>query len=121
MINDQASAAPPLRGAAPPVPGSAAGRFGIGLLLLVLAGVTGLFGPLLEMASYSCSEGEARMICSVDGQQIVGALPVAAAFVAALLTVVGMGSRGSAGRCCLLAAPCLLALAWVVSLAIAGA
>ncbi|MFI0907302.1 hypothetical protein ACH4TE_27860 [Streptomyces sioyaensis] len=121
MINNQAPAAPPVRDAAPPVPGAAAGRFVIGLLLLAFAGVTGLFGPLLVMASDSCSEGEARTICSVGGQQIVGNLPVAAASVAALLTVVGMGSRGSAGRCCLLAAPCLLALAWVVSLAIAGA
>ncbi|MFI9078449.1 hypothetical protein ACIGW8_18540 [Streptomyces sioyaensis] len=57
----------------------------------------------------------------MGGQQIVGNLPVAAVFVAAPLTVVGMGSRGSAGRCCLLAAPCLPAPAWVVSLAIAGA
>ncbi|QIY55913.1 hypothetical protein HEP86_17035 [Streptomyces sp. RPA4-5] len=130
MINDQASAdppvrddapaAPPVRDDAPPVTGSAVGRFFVGLLLLAFAGVTGLFGPLLVMASDGCNEGDARMICSTGGQQIVGGLPVAAAFVAALLTVVGMGSKGGAGWRCLLAAPCLLGGSWVVSLAIAG-
>lgn len=131
MINDQASAdppvgsdapaAPPVLDDAPPVTGSAVGRFFVGLLLLAFAGVTGLFGPLLVMASDGCNEGDARMICSTGAQQIVGTLPLVSAFVAALLTVVGMASRGAAGWVCLLAAPCLLAVAWVASLAITGA
>uniref|UniRef100_J2JYQ4 Uncharacterized protein n=1 Tax=Streptomyces auratus AGR0001 TaxID=1160718 RepID=J2JYQ4_9ACTN len=120
VINNQAPAAPPVRDDAPPVTGSAAGRVAVGLLLLAFAGVTGLFAPLLVMASDNCFEGDARTICSVGGQQIVGTLPVAAAVVAALLTVVGMGRSGPVGRGCLLAAPCLLVLSWVVSYAIAG-
>ncbi|MGX1853982.1 hypothetical protein [Streptomyces sp. NPDC055299] len=104
MINDQAPAAPPTRDAAPPVTGSAAGRFAVGLLLLAFAGLTGLFGPLLVMASDNCFEGDARIICSTGGRQIVGTLPVAAAFSAALLALVGMSRRGPAGRGCLLAA-----------------
>ncbi|WP_411134955.1 hypothetical protein [Streptomyces sp. C10] len=121
MINDEAPTAAPVHDEAPPVTGSAVGRFFLGLLLLAFAGVTGLFAPLLVMASDSCFEGDARMICSAGGQQIVGGLPMTAAFVAALLAVVGMGSKGDAGRRCLRAAPCLLVLSWVVSLGIAGA
>ncbi|WP_234341080.1 hypothetical protein [Streptomyces sp. NRRL S-1813] len=120
MINDQAPAAPSVPDDAPPVTGSAVGRFTVGLLLLAFAGVTGLFAPFLVMASDGCSEGDARTICSTGAQQIVGTLPVAAAFVAALLTVVGMGNGGTAGRRSFLVAPCLLVLAWVVSYAIAG-
>ncbi|WP_330317634.1 hypothetical protein OG301_15390 [Streptomyces platensis] len=121
MINDQAQSVPPVRDEARPVTGSAVGRIFGGLLVLAFAGVTGLFAPLMVMASDSCSEGDARMICSVGTQQIVGTLPIAAAFVAALLAVVGMGSRGAAAIGCLLAAPCLLVLAWAVSLALASA
>lgn len=121
MINDQAPAVPPAHDAAPPVTGSVAGRAAVGLLLLAFAGVTGPLAPLLVMASDNCFEGDARTICSVGGQQIVGTVPVAAAFVAALLTVVGMSRSGPVGRGCLLVAPCLLVLSWVVSYAIAGA
>ncbi|MEU8782077.1 hypothetical protein [Streptomyces sp. NPDC048637] len=124
MINDQAPAAAPVHDDAPPETGSAVGRFFVGLLLLAFAGVTGLFAPLLVMASDGCYEGDARMMCSTGGQQIVGGLPMAAAFVAALLTVAGMagmGSKSGAAWRCLLAAPCLLVLSWVVSLAIVGA
>ncbi|WP_432145090.1 hypothetical protein [Streptomyces sp. bgisy084] len=103
MINDQAPRAPAVRDEARPVTGSAVGRIVAGLLLLAFAGVTGLFAPLLVMASDSCSEGDARKICSAGTQQIVGTLPIAAAFG------------------CLLAAPCVLVLAWVVSLALSGA
>ncbi|MGX1760522.1 hypothetical protein ACWIG5_27005 [Streptomyces lydicus] len=119
MINDEAPAAPSVSDTAPSVTGSAAARVVAGVLVLAFAAVTGLFAPFLVMASDGCNEGDARTICSTGGQQIVGTLPVGAAFVAALLAVVGMGSRGAAGRGCLLAAPCLLALAWVVSYAIA--
>ncbi|MGW8975846.1 hypothetical protein [Streptomyces platensis] len=121
MINDQAPSVPPVPDEARPVTGSDVGRIVAGLLLLAFAGVTGLFAPLLVMASDSCSEGDARMICSAGTQQIVGTLPVAAAFVATVLAVVGMGSRSAVGIGCLLAAPCLLVLAWVVSLALSGA
>ncbi|WP_148591911.1 hypothetical protein [Streptomyces sp. WAC01526] len=121
MINDQAPAAAPVHDDAPLVTGSAVGRIFIGLLVLAFAGVTGLFAPLLVMASDGCYEGDARMICSTGGQQIVGGLPVAAAFVGALLAVVGMCSKSGAAWRCLLAAPCLLVLSWVVSLAIVGA
>lgn len=121
MINDQAPAAPSVSDTAPSVTGSAVGRIVAGLLVLAFAGVTGLFAPFLVMASDGCSEDDARTICSVGAQQVVGNLPVIAAFVAALLAVVGMSSRSSAGRGCLLAAPLLPALAWVVSLAIVGA
>ncbi|MFF8790327.1 hypothetical protein [Streptomyces sp. NPDC015125] len=120
MINDQAPAAPPVPDAAPPVTGSSAGRIVAGLLVLAFAGVTGLFAPFLVMASDGCSGDDARTICSVGAQQVVGNLPVIAAFVAAVLAVVGMGSGGSAGRRCLLAAPGLLVAAWVVSLALAS-
>ncbi|MFG2532621.1 hypothetical protein [Streptomyces sp. NPDC048516] len=123
MINDQAPAAPSssVPDATPSVTGSAAGRIVGGLLVLAFAGMTGLFAPFLVMASDGCNEGDARTICSVGAQQVVGNLPVIAAFVAALLAVMGMGSRGTAGRVCLLAAPFPPALAWVVSLAIVGA
>lgn len=121
MINDQAPAAPSVHGAAPSVTGSAAARFAAGLLVLACAGVTGLFAPLLVMASDNCFEGDARTICTAVGQQLVGTLPVAAAFAAALLAVVGMSRGGPVGRGCLLAAPCLLVLSWVVSYAVAGA
>lgn len=121
MINDQAPTAPSVHGAAPSVTGSAAARFAAGLLVLASAGVTGLFAPLLVMASDNCFEGDARIICSPGGQQIVGGLPVTAAVVAALLAVVGMSRSGPVGRGCLLAAPCLLGLSWVVSYAVAGA
>lgn len=120
MINDRAPAAPSVSDAAPPVTGSAGGRILAGLLVLAFAAVTGLFAPFLVMASDGCSEDDVRTICSVGAQQVVGNLPVIAAFVAALLAVVGMGSRGGAGRGCLLAAPCLLVVAWVVSMAIAS-
>ncbi|MFG2139613.1 hypothetical protein [Streptomyces sp. NPDC048650] len=121
MIDDQVPDSLPVRDDAPPVTGSDVGRILIGLLVLAFAGVTGLFAPLLVMASDGCNEGDARTICSAGAQQIVGNLPVGAAFVAAVLTVVGMSNRGNAGWGCLLAAPCLLAVAWVVSLAIVGA
>ncbi|MEW9519256.1 hypothetical protein [Streptomyces tubercidicus] len=121
MINDQAPDALPVRDAAPSVTGSTVGRIAVGLLVLAFAGVTGLFAPLLVMASDSCTEEDARTICSASAQQIVGGLPVGAAFVAALLAVVGMGSRGTAGWACLMAAPFVLVVAWVVSLGIAGA
>ncbi|MEU6330676.1 hypothetical protein ABZ851_25860 [Streptomyces sp. NPDC047049] len=120
MINDQAPAAPSVSDTAPPVTGSAAARVVAGVLVLAFAAVTGLFAPFLVMASDGCNEGDARTICSVGAQQVVGNLPVIAAFVAALLAVVGMSSRGGAGRGCLLAAPCLLVVAWVVSMALAG-
>ncbi|GAA5612772.1 hypothetical protein CP981_15975 [Streptomyces platensis] len=120
MINDQAQSVPPVRDEAPSVTGSDVGRIVAGLLVLVFAGVTGLFAPLMVMASDSCSEGDARMICSAGTQQIVGGLPVGAAFVAALLAVVGMSSRHAGAVGCLLAAPGLLVLSWVVSLALAG-
>ncbi|MFF3545023.1 hypothetical protein [Streptomyces platensis] len=120
MINDQAPSALPVRGEAPSVTGSAVGRIFAGLLVPAFAGVTGLFAPLLVMASDSCSEEDARTICSAGAQQIVGGLPVGAAFVAALLTVVGMGNKGAAGIGCLLAAPFLLVVSWVVALGIAG-
>ncbi|MYX08988.1 hypothetical protein GTW98_19635 [Streptomyces sp. SID8375] len=121
MINDEVPTALPVRDEAQSVRGSVVGRIFIGLLILAFAGVTGLFAPLLVMASDSCNEGDARMICSAGAQQIVGGLPVAAAFVAALLAVVGIGSRSAAGWGCLLAAPCVLVVSWVVSLGIAGA
>ncbi|MCX4640690.1 hypothetical protein OG775_37265 [Streptomyces platensis] len=121
MINDQAPSALPVRDEAPSVTGSDVGRIFAGLLVLAFAGVTGLFAPLLVMASDGCSEGDARMICSAGTQQIVGGLPVGAAFVAALLAVVGMANRNAVGIGSLLAAPCLLVLSWVVSLALAGA
>ncbi|MCF3145147.1 hypothetical protein [Streptomyces platensis] len=121
MINDQAPSAPPVRDEAPPVTGSTVGRILAGLLVLAFAAVTGLFAPLTVMASDSCSEGDARMICSAGTQQIVGGLPVGAAFVAALLAVAGMAGRGATAVGCLLAAPCVLVLAWVVSLALASA
>ncbi|GFE16415.1 hypothetical protein Sgleb_44620 [Streptomyces glebosus] len=119
MINDQPSV-PPVRDEAPSVTGSAVGRFFAGLLVLAFAGVTGLFAPLMVKASDGCSEGDARMACSAGTQQIVGTLPVAAAFLAALLAVVGMASRGAAAIGCLLAAPCVLVLGRVVSFALAG-
>lgn len=141
MINDQAptplpASGTPVHDAAPSVTGSetgsetgsgtgsgtasTVGRIVVSLLVLAFAGVTGLFAPLLVMASDSCTEEDARTICSASAQQIVGGLPVGAAFVAALLAVVGMGSRGTVGWGCLLAAPCLLVLSWVVSLGIVG-
>lgn len=120
MINDQASSVPSVRDAAPSVTGSAVGRIVIGLLVPAFAGVTGLFAPLLVMASDSCSEEDARMICSAGTQQIVGGLPVGAAFVAAVLAVVGMGNRSAVGWSCLLAAPFLLVVSWVVALGLAG-
>ncbi len=120
MINDQAPADPSVSDTAPPVTGSAAARVVAGVLVLAFAAVTGLFAPFLVMASDGCNEGDARTICSVGAQQVVGNLPVIAAFVAALLAVVGMSSRGGAGRGCLLAAPCLLVVAWVASMALAG-
>ncbi|WP_414506488.1 hypothetical protein [Streptomyces sp. NEAU-L66] len=120
MINDQAPDALPVHGTAPSVTGSTVGRIFIGLLVLAFAGVTGLFAPFLVMASDGCSEEDARMICSAGAQQIVGGLPVGAAFAAALLAVVGMASRSAAGWGCLLAAPCVLVVSWVVSLGIAG-
>ncbi|WP_406477020.1 hypothetical protein [Streptomyces platensis] len=121
MINDQAPSALPVRDEARPVTGSAVGRILAGLLVLAFAGVTGLFAPLMVMASDSCFEGDARMICSAGTQQMVGTLPIAAAFVAAVLALVGMGSRGAAAIGCLLAAPCVLVLGWVVALALASA
>ncbi|MFF8371475.1 hypothetical protein ACF05W_21875 [Streptomyces lydicus] len=121
MNNDQAPAGAPPRAADRPVVASALGRFVAGLLLLTFAAVTALVGPMLVMASDNCFDGDARPICSLGGQQTVGTLPVAAGFVAGLLTLVGLSSRRTAGLVCLLAAVCLPALAWVVSLAIVGA
>lgn len=120
MINDRAQRVPPVRDEAPSVTGSAVGRIFAGLLVLAFAGVTGLFAPLLVMASDSCSEEDARTICSASAQQIVGGLPVGAAFVAALLAVVGMANRSAAGWGCLVAAPFLLVVSWVVALGLAG-
>ncbi|MFJ3955069.1 hypothetical protein ACIPXV_34405 [Streptomyces libani] len=120
MINERAPEALPVRDAAPSVTGSTVGRVLIGLLVLAFAGVTGLFAPLLVMASDSCSEEDARTICSAGAQQVVGGLPVGAAFVAALLAVVGMANRSAAGWGCLLAAPFLLVVSWVVALGLAG-
>ncbi|MFE1171610.1 hypothetical protein [Streptomyces sp. NPDC058773] len=121
MINDQAAPdALPVRETASSDTGSTVGRVVIGLLVLAFAGVTGLFAPLLVMASDNCNEGDARAICSASVQQIVGGLPVGAAFVAALLAVVGMANRSAAGWGCLLAAPFLLVVSWVVALGLAG-
>jgi hypothetical protein len=125
MINDQVPeppAAPSTRDGSPVGTGSAGARIVAGLLVLAFAGVTGLFAPFLTMASDGCYEGDARTICSAGGQQLVGTLPVVAAFVAAVLAVVGMSSKEGGGRggLCLVAAPVLLAVAWVVSLAVAG-
>ncbi|MER7151124.1 hypothetical protein [Streptomyces lydicus] len=121
MNNDQAPADAPPRATQRPVVASALGRFAVGLFLLAFAAVTALFGPILVMASDNCFDGDARPICSLGGQQTVGTLPVAAGFVAGLLTFVGLSSRRSVGLVCLLAAVCLPALAWLVSLGIAGA
>ncbi|MCB5907621.1 hypothetical protein [Streptomyces pinistramenti] len=123
MSNEQTPAVlPPSAGdrSAPVVP-SVAGRVVIGLLLLGFAGVTALFGPLLVMAGDNCFEGDARAICSPGGQRTVGALPLAAGFAAAVLTVAGLSSRRRTGGICLAAAVVLPALAWGVSLAIVGA
>lgn len=120
MINERAPEALPVRDAAPSVTGATVGRVLVGLLVLAFAGVTGLFAPLLVMASDSCTEEDARTICSASAQQIVGGLPVGAAFVAALLAVVGMANRSAAGWGCLLAAPFLLVVSWVVAMGLAG-
>ncbi|MFF4604525.1 hypothetical protein ACFY12_17580 [Streptomyces sp. NPDC001339] len=121
MNNDQAPATLPAPDEARTGEGFAfAGRLVIGLLLFAGAGFTALFAPFLAMASDGCYGGDARLICTTGGQNTVASLPLFAAFAAAVLTVVGLGSRRTAGAACLVAAPCVLALAWVVSLAIAG-
>ncbi|MFD8328858.1 hypothetical protein [Streptomyces lydicus] len=121
MNNNQAPAVlPPLDGPRHGV-GAVLGRLVLGLLLLAGAGLTAVIVPLFVMASDNCFDGDARPICTTGGQQTVAFLPVAAAVTAAVLAVIGMGSRRTAGAVCLLAAPCVLALAWLVSLGIAGA
>ncbi|MEU9122962.1 hypothetical protein AB0C96_24380 [Streptomyces sp. NPDC048506] len=120
MHNDQAPAAPPPPNGARRSVGALIGRIVLGLLLLAGAGFTAVIAPLFTMASDNCFDGDTRLICTTGGQQTVGYLPVVASLTAAALTVTGLASRRPAGVVCLVAAPFLLALAWVVSLTIAG-
>lgn len=122
MTNEQAPAAAAPAAPAPATPRYEAGsavlrsavlRFAVGVIVVALAGLTALIAPLLVMASDSCYDGDARLICSTGGQQTVVHLPLLAAAAAVLLTVRGLYRRRPA---CVVAAPCVLVLAWVAEL-----